>query len=150
MDSGNNNANAKGSSHVGASSMGGSDSNQVLRSVAQQSCTIEQFTQMNSPDFSGGANPVIVKNWVQEIENILAVLRCTDEQKVLYATFKLMGDAERWWLVMKLLEEQRPIPIALTSSRFKEIFFDRYFPTSVRNAKVEEFLSLTQGHLTVQ
>ncbi|XP_057953813.1 uncharacterized protein LOC131148096 [Malania oleifera] len=85
-----------------------------------------------------------------EIEKILVVLHCTDEQKVLYAAFKLTGEAERWWLAVNLLEQQRLVSISLTWDHFKEIFDDRYFCTSVRDAKVEEFLNLNQGHMIVQ
>ncbi|XP_057953808.1 uncharacterized protein LOC131148089 [Malania oleifera] len=105
---------------------------------------------MNPPSFLGGANPIVAENWVQEIEKILALLRCTDEQKVLYATFKLTEEVERWWLAVKLLEEQRSVPTMLTWEHFREIFFDRYFPNTSRDVKVEEFLNLTQGHLIVQ
>ncbi|XP_057982285.1 uncharacterized protein LOC131167481 [Malania oleifera] len=45
--------------------------------------------------------------WVQEMEKILAVLNCTEEQKVLFATFKLAIEVERWWHAMKLWDEQR-------------------------------------------
>ncbi|XP_057965471.1 uncharacterized protein LOC131156037 [Malania oleifera] len=38
----------------------------------------------------------------------------------------------------------------MTWDRFKEVFFKRYFPASVRDTKADEFLSLTQGTLTVQ
>ncbi|XP_057953785.1 uncharacterized protein LOC131148066 [Malania oleifera] len=104
---------------------------------------------MNPPAFSGSADPIMLENWIQEIKKILTLLRYTDEQRVMYATFRLKREAERWWSTVRLLEEQRPIPIALTWGRFKEIFFDRYFPSSVRDAKMEESLNLTQGHLTV-
>ncbi|XP_057969504.1 uncharacterized protein LOC131158652 [Malania oleifera] len=88
--------------------------------------------------------------WMQEMEKILILLNCTKEQKVLFATFKLTREAERWWHAMKLLEEQRVVPIAMTWVRFKQVFYDQYFPATTRNAKAEEFFSLTQGRLTIQ
>ncbi|XP_057972745.1 uncharacterized protein LOC131160887 [Malania oleifera] len=105
---------------------------------------------MNPPTFSGGADPIVAKNWILEIEKTLTVLYYIDDQGVLYATYKLMGDVERWWTTVRLLEEQRPVPIAMTWSRFKKVVFDRYFPATVRIAKVDEFLNLMQGHLIVQ
>ncbi|XP_057975310.1 uncharacterized protein LOC131162724 [Malania oleifera] len=115
-----------------------------------QGCTIDKFTKMNPPTFSGGANLTIAENWVQEIEKILPVLHCADDQKVLYATYKFTGEAERWWTTMKLLEEQRFVLAIITWSRFKESFFDRYFSATIREAKVAKFLNLTQGNITVQ
>ncbi|XP_057958684.1 uncharacterized protein LOC131151454 [Malania oleifera] len=35
-------------------------------------------------------------------------------------------------------------------TRFRDMFFDRYYPASVREARIQEFLSLSQGSLIVQ
>ncbi|XP_057954209.1 uncharacterized protein LOC131148506 [Malania oleifera] len=141
--------------------MGGGDPDVVLHSVTQQvmaematssreqSCTMEQFTQMRPSLFFGGPDPLVAENCVQDIEDMLIVLSCTDEQKVLFATFKLTEEAKRWWRSARLLEEQRLEPIAVTWSCFREISFERYFPAIVRSAKVVEFLHLTQGSITV-
>ncbi|XP_057953763.1 uncharacterized protein LOC131148035 [Malania oleifera] len=127
MDPGNSNAHAGGGDDAGSSSRGGINSDAILRRE----------------------DLIIAENWIQEIKKILTVLHCTDEQRVLYATFRLTGEANLWWFSVRLLEEQWLSQMALTWERFKEIFFDRYFPASVRDAKMEEFLNLTQGHLTV-
>ncbi|XP_057981306.1 uncharacterized protein LOC131166752 [Malania oleifera] len=87
---------------------------------------------------------------MQEIEKTLTVLHCTDDQRVLCATYKFTGEAKRWWTAVKLLEEQRPVLVAMTWNQFKDVFFDRYFPATIRGVKVEEFLNLTKGHLTIQ
>ncbi|XP_057958686.1 uncharacterized protein LOC131151456 [Malania oleifera] len=79
----------------------------------------------------------------------MVVLNCTDKQKVRYATFKMTGEAKRWWLSAKLLEDQRLEKIALTWERFKELFFDMYFPSAVREKKIKEFTNLTQEEMTV-
>ncbi|XP_057950938.1 uncharacterized protein LOC131145766 [Malania oleifera] len=105
---------------------------------------------MNPPAFLGGVNLVATENWMQEIEKTLTVLQRIDEQWVLYASYKLTDEAKRWWVATKLLEEQRPMPMDMTWSKFREIFFDRYFPATVKEAKVQEFLSLFQGSMTVQ
>ncbi|XP_057960665.1 uncharacterized protein LOC131152809 [Malania oleifera] len=169
MDHGGNSAHASGSEGAGPSGAAGSDSDAVLRSVAQQvmaeiarssreqggpsvghGCTIEKFIKMNPPAFSGGTDPAVAENWVQEMEKIFAVLQCSEEQKVLFATYRLTGEAERWWSAVRLLEQQRTIPVEMTWGRFREIFFDRYFPASSREAKITEFLNLKQGQLSVQ
>ncbi|XP_057981301.1 uncharacterized protein LOC131166745 [Malania oleifera] len=115
-----------------------------------QGCSIDQFTHLKPSSFAGGADPIVAENWVQEMEKILTVLDCNEKQKVLFATFKLTGEAEWWWLRVKLLEKQQAVPTVMTWKRFKEFFYNRYFPTTTRNAKVEEFFNLTQGLLTVQ
>ncbi|XP_057969346.1 uncharacterized protein LOC131158495 [Malania oleifera] len=169
MDPGGSSTHASGDDGTGPSSMGGGDSDVILCSIAQQvnteiaqssreqggpsarqGCMIEKFTKMNPPAFSRGADPTIAENWMQEIEKVLTVLHCINEQRVLYATYKFIGEVERWWVATKLFEEQRSILVAMTWGRFKEAFFDRYFPATVREVKVVEFMNLTQGNLTIQ
>ncbi|XP_057972780.1 uncharacterized protein LOC131160924 [Malania oleifera] len=94
----------RGSSSEGATHEGGSDSIVVPqlfmaevmwsswrqdRPTAELGDFIEKFTCLKPPTFTGSTNLILVENWIREIEKILVVLRCTDEQKVLYATFKL-------------------------------------------------------------
>ncbi|XP_057951059.1 uncharacterized protein LOC131145895 [Malania oleifera] len=105
---------------------------------------------MNPPAFIGGPDLVAVENWAQEIEEIMVVLDCTDEQKVCYAAFKMTGDVKCWWLSVKLLEEQKLVNISLTWQRFKELFFDRYFLLSIREENIKEFTNLTQGNMTIR
>ncbi|XP_057975996.1 uncharacterized protein LOC131163427 [Malania oleifera] len=112
-------------------------------------CSIKEFMRMNLSTFIGGPDPVAAKNWVQEIEEIMIVLDCTDEQKVRYVSFKMTGETKWWWLSAKLLEEQRLVKIVLIWKRFKKLFFDRYFPSSIREENIEEFIDLIKGNMTV-
>ncbi|XP_057962318.1 uncharacterized protein LOC131153886 [Malania oleifera] len=161
MDPGGGSTHASGSEGVGLSGAAGGDSDVVLRNVAQQvmieyarsskeqrgpsadhSCTIEKFTKMNPPAFLGETDLVVAENWMQEIEKVLAMLQCIEERRVLFATYKLIGEVKRWSTKVKLLEQLRSVPIEMTWDRFKEIFFNIYFPASSREAKVEEFQNL--------
>ncbi|XP_057969399.1 uncharacterized protein LOC131158547 [Malania oleifera] len=126
MDPGNSDAHTGGSNDAEPSNLGGGDFDVVFCSVAQQvmakiarnsgehccspahqGCSIKQITRMNPPSFSGGVDPFVAENWVQEIEETFAVLPCTEEQKVSFATFKITGEAKRRWKSVRLLEEQR-------------------------------------------
>ncbi|XP_057975942.1 uncharacterized protein LOC131163363 [Malania oleifera] len=104
---------------------------------------------MRPPSFSRGPNPIVAENWVQDVEEILVVLVCTNEQKVVFATCKLIGEAKHWWRSARMIEEQRPNPVPVSWSRFKELFFEQYFPAIIQNTKAAEFLHLTQGLMTV-
>ncbi|XP_057976069.1 uncharacterized protein LOC131163490 [Malania oleifera] len=131
MESKDNTANAGGSSSEGAGYKASSDSTVPL-------------------SFAGSTDPIPAKNWIWEIEKILVILHCMDEQKMLYTTFKLTGEAEMCWESVRMLEEQKPVPVGMTWRHFREVFFERYYPAYVRNINMEEFMSLTQGQLTVQ
>ena len=76
------------------------------------------------------------------MEKVFFVLDCIDHQKVAFATYMLEADAKFWWnIVKRLLEGSR---IEITWDVFKEAFYQKYFPISVRNAKELEFMQLCQ------
>ncbi|XP_057976101.1 uncharacterized protein LOC131163523 [Malania oleifera] len=159
----------EGGSKLGASSRDEIDTSRLLQGIAcevreeirrdfggpsyppvHEGHTIDQFTCLKPSSFEGGTDPIKAERWIQEMEKIMVVLNCTEEQKVLFATFKLAREAKQWWHTVTLLEEQRVVPIAMTWGRFKQVFYDRYFLATTRNVKAEEFFNLTQGRLTVQ
>ncbi|XP_057953049.1 uncharacterized protein LOC131147576 [Malania oleifera] len=143
------------------SSMGGGDTDVVLRSITQQvmteiakssgerSYTIKKFMQMKPPSFARGDDPIIAENWVRGIEETLAVLSCTDEQKMVFATFKLTGEAKRRTRSARLIEEQRLVLVLVTWDRFKDLFFEQYFPTIIWSTKAAVFMLLEHGQMTV-
>ncbi|XP_057982454.1 uncharacterized protein LOC131167659 [Malania oleifera] len=112
--------------------------------------TFKQFNCMNPPTFDGKTDPVDAEIWILEMEELLQILRCTDEQKVFYSSFKMRGEAKQWWYSMKLLLKQESGSAIITWERFKEVFFQRFFPKYIRDAKAKEFENLIQGNMTVQ
>ncbi|XP_057950864.1 uncharacterized protein LOC131145682 [Malania oleifera] len=113
MDLGGGSAHTSGNEGAGLSGVAGGDSDAVLRSVTQQ----------------------VMAEIVHEIEKVLTVLQCREEQRVLFATYKLAEEAKRWWIAVKLLEQERIVPIEMTWDQ---------------KVKIEELLNLKQGEQTVQ
>ncbi|XP_040987697.1 uncharacterized protein LOC121235419 [Juglans microcarpa x Juglans regia] len=114
----------------------------------EDGCTIEQFNQMHPPTFDGRGDPTLAKDWIQEFEVILRVLNCTDEQKILYSAFKLTGEAKRWWISERTIREADGRGV-VSWPHFKQIFFDRFFPRSIRDARAKDISDLVQGTMTV-
>ncbi|XP_035546584.1 uncharacterized protein LOC118348632 [Juglans regia] len=111
-------------------------------------CTVKQFNRMHPPLFDGRGDPTLAEDWIQDIEEILRVLTCTEEQKVAYATFKLIGEAKRWWISERSIREAKGTEI-VSWLHFKQIFLERFFPSSFREDKAMEFATLVQGTMTV-
>ncbi|XP_057982347.1 uncharacterized protein LOC131167562 [Malania oleifera] len=129
-----------GGSEMGTSGADEVDTSKLLRGIARQvreemrqdfggagyplvhhGCTIDQFSHLKPSSFEGGTDPIKAEMWMQEMQKkILAVMYCTEEQRVLFASFKLAGEAEQWWHAIKLLEERRVVPIAMTCGHFKK------------------------------
>ncbi|KAF5442583.1 hypothetical protein F2P56_035225 [Juglans regia] len=111
-------------------------------------CTIEQFNRMHPPTFDGRGDATLAEDWIQDNEEILRVINCTDVHKVLYSAFKLMGEAKRWWISKRTIREAEGTKI-VRWLHFKQIFLERFFPTFVRDDKAMEFANLVQGAMSV-
>ena len=102
------------------------------RVEVRASCSFETFMKQNPLSFDEKPNPMEAENWFLQMEKLLEALDCTDSQKVRFATFKLIGEAERWWRSTKAIldgmdTERNPI----TWEKFKGVFYDNYFPEVV-------------------
>ncbi|GFS39319.1 hypothetical protein Acr_00g0062280 [Actinidia rufa] len=107
----------------------------VPEAGAMPRTTIKQFQQLKPPTFSGTPDPMVAESWLLGIERVFEVLPCTDEQKVVFATFMFEGAALIWWQLKKPLE-----PLWLWP-RFLEVFNEEYFPrwSEIRRSRVLEF-----------
>ena len=65
-----------------------------------------------------------------------------------FATFKLIGEAERWWRSTKaILEGMDTEKNPITWEKFKGVFYDNCFLEVVRERKEREFADLVQVQL---
>ncbi|XP_028061116.1 uncharacterized protein LOC114264636 [Camellia sinensis] len=103
----------------------------------------QKYKKLKPPEFAGGIEPLKAEAWVLETEKIFEVFPCTDVYKVLLATFTLIEEARRWWMLVR--GENRD----LTWDRFKGMFYEKYFPQCMRDRKVSEFEQLMQGTMSV-
>ncbi|XP_028055561.1 uncharacterized protein LOC114259735 [Camellia sinensis] len=109
----------------------------------EESTTLKQFQDLKSTTFIGSLNPLVAEAWVRDMEKIFRALPCTERQNVTFATFTFKDDAQEWWLL--ILEKEDIV----TWARFLEVFYEKYFPDSLREQKASEFIHLRQGTMTV-
>ena len=60
-------------------------------------CSLKDFCSHHLGSFDGRCDHISAKNWLNGMEELLAITRCTDEQKVAYTAYKLMREAKRKW-----------------------------------------------------
>ena len=58
---------------------------------------LKDFFSHHLESFDGNGDHIRTKNWLNDVEELLATLGCMNQQKVAYATYKLTREAERWW-----------------------------------------------------
>ena len=76
------------------------------------------------------------------------MIECTEAQKLTFATFMLVIEAEYWWIGMQQQMLNREEEVTWTN--FKMRFLEKYFPDSAKHEREAEFLTLQQGDLSVQ
>jgi hypothetical protein len=72
------------------------DRDRVARQpVEGTGCSLKDFCSHHSESFNGKGDHTSAENWLNDVEEMLATLGCTNEQKVAYAAYKLTGEAKR-------------------------------------------------------
>jgi hypothetical protein len=79
------------------------------------------------------------EDWIIAMEKAFDAMDCTDNERVSFATYMLQSSAFEWWDAHRKSYEQG---IQITWKLFKEAFYQKYFPESVKRIKEKEFLEL--------
>jgi hypothetical protein len=125
----------------------GNNGNLNLRpNVPQNNNRIADFNRLNPPKFGGSDNPIEADDWIREIEMKLEVVHADDRDKVLLAVQQLRGPALAWWQSYREMNEDAN---TMLWDRFVKLFKEHHIPKSVMKLKLEEFMSLQQGNLSV-
>nr|XP_029144801.1 uncharacterized protein LOC112708782 [Arachis hypogaea] len=109
--------------------------------------SLHSFLKVHPPTFRGTSNPTDADNWIQAIERALQAQQVPDEQWVEFGTYQLHGEAQHWWQGMRRI--LKPDGVVISWELFRDEFYKKYFPTSVRNARELELLQLKQGQMTI-
>ncbi|GAU29258.1 hypothetical protein TSUD_392080 [Trifolium subterraneum] len=108
---------------------------------------LDRFLKHKPSFFVGGFNPDGAVKWVEEVEIIFDAMEFANENKLALGTYVLREEANQWWKNAKLRLGDRGVVI--TWEMFKRKFFNKYFPSDVKNKKVVEFMKLEQGNMSV-
>jgi hypothetical protein len=65
--------------------------------------SLKNFYSHHSISFDGRGDHISAENWLNDMEELLATTRCTNEQKVAYTAYKLTGGAKHWWQDKKVV-----------------------------------------------
>ncbi|KAL0453666.1 UNVERIFIED_CONTAM: hypothetical protein Slati_1344700 [Sesamum latifolium] len=92
-------------------------------------------------EFEGTLYPEIAEKWWKKVEDMLNLVDCTLENRLMYVASMFVGNALNWWRSVKRAYEPREI----TWAEFQREFDDKYRPKMYRDKKRMEFLNLVQG-----
>ncbi|XP_075479334.1 uncharacterized protein LOC142520219 [Primulina tabacum] len=109
----------------------------VLEGMAR---LLEQFRRLNPKGFGGITDPFLAEGWIRSLGLHFEDLQMSDGDWA-----RLSDDASLWWE-----GTAHAVDLAtLTSDRFKEFFYGKYFPGYVRSRLAREFMSLLQEDSSV-
>jgi hypothetical protein len=55
-----------------------------------------EFLATQLPTFTGASEPLKADHWLRTIESKFNLLKCTENQKIMFAAQQLLGDARAW------------------------------------------------------
>jgi hypothetical protein len=95
-------------------------------------CSLKDFCSHHSESFDEKGDQTSAENWLNNVEELLATLGCTNEQKVAYAAYKLTREAKRWCQDKKVvLVANLGVETTISWEVFKHEFNWHFFPRFV-------------------
>src|SRR5215216_5563250 len=106
---------------------------------------LKNFQNTYPPVFTKSEEPLDADDWLQTIENNLEVAGVEANEKVLFATHYLAGDARAWWNNVRSMNGGQ----MMTWDEFKVKFNRTHVPPGLIKRMRYKFIELKQGIMTV-
>lgn len=103
---------------------------------------------MNSPVYTGSKVEEDQQNFIDEMYQVLKAIHANEIEGVELASYQLKDVANVWYNQREKSRGENAEPT--TWKEFETIFLDYFFAQELREAKVDEFVNLKQGGMTVK
>ena len=109
---------------------------------------IRDFVRMNHPIFIGSKVGEEPQEFIDSVYKIVHAMGVTSREKVELASYLMKDLAQVWYTQWKGNRPEKFVPNEW--EEFKEHFLGKYFPSDIREFKVEDFINLKQGNMSLE
>jgi hypothetical protein len=106
----------------------------------------QEFMSLKPLTFASSPDPLDADDWLKSVEKMLIIAQCSDREKVLYASGRLIGPAADWWDSYTAADDAAD---TITWAEFATQFRNYHIPAGLMKIMKKEFLSLKQGSMSV-
>ncbi|GJW54393.1 hypothetical protein Tco_0098478 [Tanacetum coccineum] len=71
--------------------------NDNIRGDVSRGCTYKEFLACNPKEYDGKGGAIVYTYWIEKMESVQDMSRCTDNQKVKYTAGSFVSKALMWW-----------------------------------------------------
>jgi hypothetical protein len=100
----------------------------------------------NPPMFASSKDPLHANDWLKSVEKMLIIAKCSNREKVLYASGRITGPAADSWDSYTTAHDAAD---TITWAEFITQFRNYHIPVELMKIKKKMFLSLKQGSLSI-
>ncbi|KAK8935855.1 hypothetical protein KSP39_PZI014228 [Platanthera zijinensis] len=120
-----------------------------VQQQAPGSNLLSTFRALSPPAYLGTESPVRTEEWLDTVQELMAVIRCPNSMAVTLVVTLLELHAKRWWKSLMGSTFQGRLYTDISWNEFTEAFLDHFIPSSARDELEERFLQLKQGSKSV-
>ncbi|XP_024990677.1 uncharacterized protein LOC112524966 [Cynara cardunculus var. scolymus] len=107
------------------------------RNTNDRGCSYKTFMSCKPKEFHGKEGAIGLLSWIENMESVLHISRCSDDCKVKYATCQLQGRALTWWNI-QVQTHGRQAAYDLSWEELKTLLIEEYCPKSeIQKLEVE-------------
>ncbi|XP_070010537.1 uncharacterized protein [Nicotiana sylvestris] len=112
------------------------------------STRVRDFINLDPLEFTGSNKDEDHQNFIDRIQKTLRVMHASDTELVELASYRLWDLAVQWHETWELSRGTNASPAVW--EEFSGAFFCHYLPAEIRQARVDRFLALKQGNISVR
>ncbi|KAK1427604.1 hypothetical protein QVD17_16293 [Tagetes erecta] len=107
-----------------------------------EGCSYKTFQACKPVEFAGTEGAIAALRWLEKTEAVLAISKCSEDDKVLYATNSLKDNAMEWWN-NQIQRKGRTTAYEMSWEEFSEAMLKRFCPRNEKEQIERKFLDLS-------